>query len=193
MVRNEFGSLEAAVSHPHTEMYPETDSRWRVTEVSSIVLLLLDSRCPPLHCPPSLRSYIQNLKPRKEVILVLTKSDLVDPEALRGWRTWLKTWWGDEDVQIVAVQSYDVEMLQAGKSFLLMTRQGLTNKIEVDIDPISRKSPYWSSSKRYRPPIADYRHLQPVYAMIRRNRQIGNRPCDVTLTGRCSSQRGHSE
>ena len=90
-------------------------SRWRVTEVSSIVLLLLDSRCPPLHCPPSLRSYIQNLKPRKEVILVLTKSDLVDSEALRGWRTWLKTWWGDEDVQIVAVQSYDVEMLQAGK------------------------------------------------------------------------------
>jgi ribosome biogenesis GTPase A len=87
-----------------------------VTEASSIVLLLLDSRCPPLHCPPSLRSYIQNLKPRKEVILVLTKSDLVDPEALRGWRTWLKAWWGDEDVQIVAVQSYDVEMLQAGMS-----------------------------------------------------------------------------
>jgi len=48
--------------------------------------------------------------------LVLTKSDLVDPEALRGWRAWLKTWWGDEEVQIVAVQSYDVEMLQAGKS-----------------------------------------------------------------------------
>jgi hypothetical protein len=28
----------------------------------------------------------------------------------------LKTWWGDEEVQIVAVQSYDVVMLQAGKS-----------------------------------------------------------------------------
>lgn len=88
--------------------------RWRVTEASSVVLLLLDSRCPPLHCPPSLRTYIQNLKPKKEIILVLTKSDLVDPEALAGWREWLKTWWGDDQVQIVAARSYDVEALNGG-------------------------------------------------------------------------------
>lgn len=86
-------------------------SRWRVTEASSVVLLLLDSRCPPLHCPPSLRAYVQALKPRKEVILVLTKSDLVDPDALAGWRVWLKEWWGDDQVQIVAARSYDVEAL----------------------------------------------------------------------------------
>jgi hypothetical protein len=46
---------------------------------------------------------------------VLTKSDLVDPDALQGWREWLKTWWGEDDVQIVAARSYDIEMLQAGE------------------------------------------------------------------------------
>ena len=89
--------------------------RWRVTEASDIILVLLDSRCPPLHAPPSLRSYIQNLKPRKEVILVLTKSDLVDPEALVGWRKSVAGWWGG-DIQVVAVMSYSLELLHSGMS-----------------------------------------------------------------------------
>ncbi|WVR08573.1 hypothetical protein IAU60_005628 [Kwoniella sp. DSM 27419] len=88
---------------------------WRVTETSSILLLLLDSRCPPLHCPPSLRTYLQNLNPRKEIILVLTKSDLVDPAALDGWREWIHYWWGQEGVQVVSVRSYDVDLLNDGK------------------------------------------------------------------------------
>lgn len=89
---------------------------WRVTETSQIILLLLDSRCPPLHCPPSLRSHIQALKPRKEIILVLTKSDLVDQDALAGWKVWVKGWWGQE-VEVVGVMSYDVHALYEGKSF----------------------------------------------------------------------------
>ncbi|WRT70647.1 uncharacterized protein IL334_007645 [Kwoniella shivajii] len=88
---------------------------WRVTEASSILLLLLDSRCPLLHCPPSLRSYLKDLKPQKEIILVLTKSDLVDPVALEGWKSWVRSWWGDEGVQVVSVRSYDVELLADGK------------------------------------------------------------------------------
>ncbi|KAK8850508.1 hypothetical protein IAR55_004426 [Kwoniella newhampshirensis] len=88
---------------------------WRVTESSDILLLLLDSRCPPLHCPPSLRSYLQSLKPRKEIVLVLTKSDLVDPAAVEGWKAWAKEWWGEEGVQVVSVRSYDVDMLSDGK------------------------------------------------------------------------------
>ncbi|WVQ95598.1 hypothetical protein IAU59_002695 [Kwoniella sp. CBS 9459] len=88
---------------------------WRVTETSSILLLLLDSRCPPLHCPPSLRKYLQTLKPEKEIILVLTKSDLVDPAALQGWKEWVKVWWGIGGVQVVSVRSYDVDLLDGGK------------------------------------------------------------------------------
>nr|ACZ80644.1 putative YlqF-like GTPase protein [Cryptococcus depauperatus] len=67
---------------------------WRVTEASHILLLLLDSRCPPLHCPPSLRTYLKDIKTTKEVILVLTKSDLVDPKALQDWKEWINEWWG---------------------------------------------------------------------------------------------------
>ncbi|BEI88039.1 uncharacterized protein CcaverHIS019_0107570 [Cutaneotrichosporon cavernicola] len=87
---------------------------WRVVESSSILLLLIDSRAPPLHCPPSLRTYLRALKPRKEFVLVLTKADLVDSAALEGWRAWLKDWWGGE-AQVVSVTSYDLGLMYADK------------------------------------------------------------------------------
>lgn len=77
----------------------------------------MDARCPAVHCPPSLRAYLRSLRPRREIILVLTKSDLVDPSALVGWRSWLKAWWldgsdGDEhEPQVVSVSSYDTSLL----------------------------------------------------------------------------------
>lgn len=96
--------------------------RWRVVEASSILLLLVDARCPPVHCPPSLRAYLRALRPRREIILVLTKTDLVDAEALAGWRQWLKTWWmaglsssdipeEEHEPQVVSVTSYDTYLL----------------------------------------------------------------------------------
>ncbi|GMK54708.1 hypothetical protein CspeluHIS016_0112940 [Cutaneotrichosporon spelunceum] len=87
---------------------------WRVVESSSILLLLVDSRAPPLHCPPSLRTYLRGLKPRKEFVLVLTKADLVDQTALEGWRSWLADWWGD-GAQVVSVTSYDLGLMYAEK------------------------------------------------------------------------------
>nr|ODN96084.1 GTPase [Cryptococcus depauperatus CBS 7855] len=83
---------------------------WRVTEASHILLLLLDSRCPPLHCPPSLRTYLKDIKTTKEVILVLTKSDLVDPKALQDWKEWINEWWG-QGAQVVSVRAYDDQFL----------------------------------------------------------------------------------
>lgn len=70
------------------------DIRWRVNEASNLILLLVDSRCPPVHCPPSLRTYLK--KQKKEVIIVLTKADLVDAEALAGWKKWMKEWWAKD-------------------------------------------------------------------------------------------------
>lgn len=112
---------------------------WRVVEASAIVLVLIDARCPPLHCPPSLRAYLRGLRPKRQFVLVLTKADLVDPGALEGWRAWLKEWWGEgepeaegregrgkggrrrqdeeeeeDDTQVVAVTSYDLELMYAG-------------------------------------------------------------------------------
>ena len=114
----------------NVEMLADT-YRWRVTESSSILLLLLDSRCPPIHCPPSLRSYIQSLKPKKEVILMLTKCDLVDGSALEGWKAWIKAWWG-EQVDVVCVMSYDLVYLK-GRSAERIGREGVMVTLIVGV------------------------------------------------------------
>lgn len=115
LVRDEPGGMAAAVSRPSEVLLLQTisDGRWRVVESSSVILLLLDSRCPVLHCPPSLRTYLQSLKPHKEVVLVLTKADLVDPSALEQWKEWVKGWWG-QPVEVASVTSYDLEYLNGG-------------------------------------------------------------------------------
>lgn len=64
--------------------------RWRVTELSAILLVLLDSRCPPLHIPPALYSYITNLKPARQIIFVLTKIGVVGDECAKKWKVWLE-------------------------------------------------------------------------------------------------------
>ncbi|KAB5588065.1 hypothetical protein CTheo_8492 [Ceratobasidium theobromae] len=79
---------------------------WRVCEISSILMLLLDARCPPLHYPPSLDAYIKSLRPARQIILVLTKVDVVSEECASAWRTWLKDRYNETRVQVVGVQSY---------------------------------------------------------------------------------------
>jgi hypothetical protein len=54
---------------------------WRVTEQSQILLVLMDSRCPTLHFPDSLASYLEG----KKVILVLTKVDISGHERTEAW------------------------------------------------------------------------------------------------------------
>ncbi|QRV83278.1 50S ribosome-binding GTPase [Ceratobasidium sp. AG-Ba] len=79
---------------------------WRVCELSSILMLLLDARCPPLHYPPSIDAYIKSLRPTRQVILVLTKIDIVGEECAEAWKKWLREKYGGNGVQIVGVQSY---------------------------------------------------------------------------------------
>jgi hypothetical protein len=76
---------------------------WRVCELSSILLILLDVRCPLLHYPPSLRNYVLSLRPPKKVILVLTKCDLVPPSVAKAWKSFLEAQDGDK---VVCVESY---------------------------------------------------------------------------------------
>ncbi|CAM9636768.1 unnamed protein product [Chrysoparadoxa australica] len=56
---------------------------WRVVERSHVVLLVADARLPALHFHPTLMRYITALG--KQVILCLTKADLVPPEQARKW------------------------------------------------------------------------------------------------------------
>ncbi|KAK0465576.1 P-loop containing nucleoside triphosphate hydrolase protein [Desarmillaria tabescens] len=76
------------------------NSDWRVTEISDIILVLLDSRCPLLHYPPSLIDYLSNIKH----ILVLTKVDITGPERIQAWTRYLRDL--HPGVPIVEVEAY---------------------------------------------------------------------------------------
>ncbi|KAF9654183.1 P-loop containing nucleoside triphosphate hydrolase protein [Thelephora ganbajun] len=76
---------------------------WRVSEISQILLILLDSRCPFLHYPPSLASYLAGL-PNRKIILVLTKVDISGPDRANAWSDYLKKRY--PHVRIVQVESY---------------------------------------------------------------------------------------
>ncbi|CAL1695099.1 unnamed protein product [Somion occarium] len=79
---------------------------WRVTEISQILLILLDARCPLLHYPPSLSAYLSNpyLARRTRTILVLTKVDIVGPVRAEAWTRFLKQKY--PNLRIVQVESY---------------------------------------------------------------------------------------
>ncbi|KAF8216064.1 hypothetical protein K438DRAFT_1560283 [Mycena galopus ATCC 62051] len=73
---------------------------WRVTEISQIILVLLDSRAPLLHYPPSLVTYLSD----RRVILVLTKVDISGPERADAWTRYFAALY--PGLKIVQVESY---------------------------------------------------------------------------------------
>ncbi|KNZ77005.1 Guanine nucleotide-binding protein-like 1 [Termitomyces sp. J132] len=81
---------------------------WRVAELSQILLVLLDSRCPPLHFPPSLASYTSDRK----IILVLTKVDIIGPERTSAWVEYLHKKY--PHLPVVQVESYAAKQEGAG-------------------------------------------------------------------------------
>ncbi|KAG1828094.1 P-loop containing nucleoside triphosphate hydrolase protein [Suillus variegatus] len=84
---------------------------WRVTEISQILLCLLDSRCPPLHFPPSLESY--STSRRAKVILVLTKVDIAGPERAEAWTAYLRK--RHPGLPIVQVEAYQQKVGEQGR------------------------------------------------------------------------------
>lgn len=80
---------------------------WRVTEISQIILVLLDSRCPILHYPPSLAAYLESRK----AILVLTKVDITGPTRVEAWNKYLHAQY--PHLPIVSVESYTEKEITA--------------------------------------------------------------------------------
>ncbi|KZV83144.1 P-loop containing nucleoside triphosphate hydrolase protein [Exidia glandulosa HHB12029] len=85
---------------------------WRVTEISDILIVLLDSRLPPLHFPPSLQSFLSTVKPPRKIILVLTKADITGPEHCAAWSRWLEN--RHPGVRVVTVESYRPKPMAQG-------------------------------------------------------------------------------
>lgn len=102
-------STDATAKVPGSPTYFERNLEvwrqlWRVSEISQIMLLLLDSRCPAIHFPPSLNTFIASLKPPRPLVLVLTKSDLVPPSYTAAWTAWLRDRY--PSVRVVKAESY---------------------------------------------------------------------------------------
>ncbi|OSD03292.1 P-loop containing nucleoside triphosphate hydrolase protein [Trametes coccinea BRFM310] len=79
---------------------------WRVTEISEILLILLDSRCPTLHLPPALTAYLSSVSnaSRLRLILVLTKVDIAGPARAAAWTAYLHA--RHPGLRVVQVESY---------------------------------------------------------------------------------------
>ena len=76
-----------------------------MTEISQIILILLDSRCPLLHYPPSLESYLSSPHlSSKRTILVLTKVDISGPARAEAWTQYLRQKY--PHLRIVQVEAY---------------------------------------------------------------------------------------
>ncbi|KIM47738.1 hypothetical protein M413DRAFT_208353 [Hebeloma cylindrosporum] len=103
--QNKVNLSEPADTMPRSPSYFERNLEvwrqlWRVTEISQIILVLLDSRCPTLHYPPSLSSYLGDRK----VILVLTKVDISGPTRVDAWIKYIHQ--HHPNVLVVQVESY---------------------------------------------------------------------------------------
>jgi hypothetical protein len=67
-------------------------------------MVLLDSRCPLLHLPPSLVNFVS--LPRYRVILVLTKVDISGPRRAEAWASYLRLKY--PSTRVVMVESYSI-------------------------------------------------------------------------------------
>ncbi|TFK56636.1 P-loop containing nucleoside triphosphate hydrolase protein [Heliocybe sulcata] len=91
---------------------------WRVTELSQILLVLLDCRCPLLHFPPSLSKYLedyssgQSRSTSKKVLLVLTKVDISGGARANAWEAYLRQRY--PHVEVVQVESYYMDSAEDG-------------------------------------------------------------------------------
>lgn len=131
---------------------------WRVTEISQILLCLLDSRCPPLHFPSSLESYLASRKAR--VILVLTKVDIAGPERAEAWTAYLQK--QHPGLPIVQVEAYQQKVGEQGRPVYeshlpLPFRERLVNVMrqvhEEMLIPPERVRSDEAKLKRWNPPV----------------------------------------
>ena len=94
--------------------------------MSDIILVLLDLRCPPLHLPPFIASYLSlpgastdtvsdtiGKSKMTNVILVLTKVDISNPAHAAAWTSYLNTQY--PGVPVVPVEAYAPKAADPGR------------------------------------------------------------------------------
>ncbi|KAG7396263.1 hypothetical protein PHYBOEH_002581 [Phytophthora boehmeriae] len=100
---------------------------WRVIERSAVLVHLADARCPLLHISDRLMTHIGTEFPSKRVVLMLTKTDLVEPERVRNWSTYLQMRYG-QDTPVLAYNHADID---ASNALLMRTIGQVSAGIEL--------------------------------------------------------------
>lgn len=100
---------------------------WRVLERSRVLVHLADARCPLLHISDQLIEHVATLRPRKKVVAVLTKTDLVSGDRVRTWTEYLHARY---ELQVVAYNRDDV----AGSNATLLSAIGRASRELDSID-----------------------------------------------------------
>ncbi|KAG8838367.1 hypothetical protein FRC18_004972 [Serendipita sp. 400] len=139
---------------------------WRVTEISQILLILLDCRAPTLHFPTSLQNYLKTLRPPPKVILILTKVDLVTPSHVEAWTNHFSK--QNPEFRIVHVESYkERHTLQSelndgkGKRTYLDPHippsylQGLVSALKGAYNELLTPPPSISNPSKWKPPVRE--------------------------------------
>ncbi|OAX43025.1 P-loop containing nucleoside triphosphate hydrolase protein [Rhizopogon vinicolor AM-OR11-026] len=150
---------------------------WRVTEISQILLCLLDSRCPPLHFPPSLESYLATRKAK--LILVLTKFDIAGPERAEAWTAYLQK--QHPGLPVVQVEAYQQKLGEQGRPVYeshlpLPFRERLVNAMrqvhEEMLIPPERVRLDEAKLKRWNPPAK--REIDWDGVLLARGKKVGS-------------------
>jgi len=158
--------------------------RWRVTEIAQIILILLDSRCPLLHYPPSLASYLStpHIANRTRVILVLTKVDIAGPVRADAWTRFLHSKY--PHLRIVQVESYTEKEIGAGQgskkvyephlptSFRHALVQTLREVHAEMLEPPERLQDHPERLKNWKPPVK--REIDWSTVLNARGGQVGS-------------------
>ncbi|KAI9998344.1 hypothetical protein PInf_002726 [Phytophthora infestans] len=99
---------------------------WRVVERSSVLVHLADARCPLLHISDQLMTHIRTKFPRKRMMLVLTKTDLVAKNRVQEWSTYLQARYG-QDIPVLA---YSRDKVDDSNATLMRTVGEVSSAIE---------------------------------------------------------------
>lgn len=108
---------------------------WRVIERSSVLVHLADARCPLLHLSDRLIAHITETFPSKRMVIVLTKSDLVEKSRVRAWVEYLEHRYEHK----ISVLAYSLEDTEQSNAILMRTIGQASARIGRDEKEISMR------------------------------------------------------
>merc|ERR1719204_685685 len=93
---------------------------WRVTELGTMFIIVVDARFAGFLCPPTLISYLQKQFPQKPILILINKCDLVPGSTVEAWAKFFverygtiqvstMKCWGDLRTQAIEVKQEKIE------------------------------------------------------------------------------------